>query len=250
VTKETLLIDLCNENRLFSTSSNLSPIPKSFSDCALTRESNCGFTLGSIDKAANKVKRPKLLTKAQSRLPWNNPKRGVAIAPTPKAETNIIGSSVEKCFKAYAPAIRESPFLVHSRPHELKATNSPLPPISRTTKVKKLIRASDNNPYSEWYQYIHDHTEVLGITTHTSVSVSDISICVLNVNSLSDNKLSCILAVLMLLKIDIMVLTDTRHRESACKSFTKQVKSLLGPHTRCLHTPVPHLPPKRVPTVM
>jgi len=39
----------------------------------------------------------------------------------------------------------------------------------------------------------------------------------------------------MHLEIDSMVLTDTRHREITCKSYTPQVKSLLGPHTRNLH---------------
>jgi ribonuclease HI len=43
---------------------------------------------------------------------------------------------------------------------------------------------------------------------------------------------------MMSLKIDVMVLIDTRHKEVSCKSYTLQVKSLLGPYTKCIHSPV------------
>ena len=39
----------------------------------------------------------------------------------------------------------------------------------------------------------------------------------------------------------MFVLTDTRHRESTVKMYTTQIKELLGPQTRCIHSPIaPH----------
>ena len=35
-----------------------------------------------------------------------------------------------------------------------------------------------------------------------------------------------------------MVLTDTRHREYVCNHYTTCTKEILGPHARCLHSPV------------
>ena len=47
------------------------------------------------------------------------------------------------------------------------------------------------------------------------------------------------------LKVDVFVLTDTRHRESSAKHYTTRVKELLGIHTRCIHSPIaPHKTPK------
>ena len=96
--------------------------------------------------------------------------------------------------------------------------------------------------YSELYQHIHDHPECLGITHHiSSNTASDINICTLNVNSLSNSKLHCVLAYMFHMKIDVFVLTDTRHRESMVKSYSRQIKDLLGPSTRCIHSPIsPH----------
>ena len=120
-------------------------------------------------------------------------------------------------------------------------------PKAKTVKKYRHARRThiDSRPSSQWYEYLHDNTDVLGITRHGPACPSDISVCTLNTNSLSEDKLSCILPVLQLLSIDILVLTDTRHRESTCKRYTSQVKLTLGPHAKCIHLPVPtHLTKK------
>jgi len=111
-------------------------------------------------------------------------------------------SSIEKSFKVHV-------FDINEKKKSLLATQKCLmeiKPDSRPSLTPKPKRpntskqATDSKPFSDWYQYIHDHTDVLGMTVHNPGASSDISICTLIVNSLSADKLSCILAVVLILE--------------------------------------------------
>jgi len=84
-------------------------------------------------------------------------------------------------------------------------------------------------------------TVCLGATTHVPVSYSDLKVCTLNTNSLTDSKYIAILALTQHLAIDVFILTDTRHLDSSTRFLTSQAKLLLGPHIKVLHSPVQSL---------
>ena len=210
-----------------------------------------GKGLRSIRPRERVQRRPKLLTKAQYRLPWNNPLWGGNISCTPKAELQLLRAgivrpseprSTSNVIKEKKKVLSRVQTIVQEKSSHYVALR-PKVKVSELTRVeKRRVRVSqESKPFSEWFQYLQEHPEALGNTCHVPGEPSDISICTLNVNSLSAPKLSCILAAMMTMSMDVMVLTDTRHRESTCKSYTALVKRPLGPHAKCIHSAIaPH----------
>ena len=196
------------------------------------------------------------LTKAQLREPWNNPQWG---------QTSL-GSILSKHKKDNKKKVlfNNMSELINSTKHrvellqaacseavalkQLYSSNKPIIPavvkkVSNKVKNKYKPKINSSAPiaFSDTFTHIHDNPEILGFTNHCSQSSADISICTLNVNSLSTSKLTSILACMVFMKIDVMVLTDTRHRDCTVKGYTAQVKDLLGSQSRCVHSPIaPH----------
>jgi hypothetical protein len=112
VVKETLLLDLCDDDSPTSgfipSSSSLQIVTSTPPLVPATSITDQISNKASVNlKTAKKLKRsqkPKLLSKAEFRLPWNNPEWG---SITPKAELKIIGSSIEKSFKVTSVRVKE-----------------------------------------------------------------------------------------------------------------------------------------------
>jgi ribonuclease HI len=220
--------------------------------------------------ARSRPRRPPLLTKSEFRLPWNSPEwgksppsaseslvahrialRGIKIPST--SASNYIQNkkdSLQKVQTALASGVASHHETVPPvLPLVPSLSTSPNKNSSNCKKRLRTKRGKTDSPapmsYVELYQYLCGSPEKLGLVQHPSTSTTsltaDISICTLNINSLSSNKLTCVLAAMFYQKIDVFVLTDTRHRESTVKGYNTQVKDLLGPHSRCIHSPVaPH----------
>ena len=217
--------------------------------------------------------RPPLMSKSQFRLPWNNPDWGKGAPSTRESvveslvahrvETRGINShstsptqyiqskkdSLKKVQTVLAAGVAShhaivSPELPLVPPSSISSSKSSSTCKKRLRNKKGKTDSPAPMSYVELYQYLCGSPDSLGLAQHPSTSTaftSDISICTLNINSLSSSKLTCVLAAMFYQKIDVFVLTDTRHRESTVKGYNTQVKDLLGPHSRCIHSPVaPH----------
>ena len=189
---------------------------------------------------------PSTLSKSELRLPWNNPLWG---ASKSSYSSLLSGVSIHQASKPFRSKKQQHSKRKGSSFSPLVRLNPPSSPNTNKVKLKNKRRRGWKDPapplptvsFEDTYVGIHDDPALLGIVHHPAISESDINICTLNVNSLSDSKLTCILAFMFHLKIDVFVLTDTRHRESSSKHYTTRVKELLGIHTRCIHSPIaPH----------
>jgi hypothetical protein len=205
------------------------------------------------------------LTRREMRLPWNNPRfvenTAGKFADTPRAMAASIQANSKKMRNTLSKpssgiklrrktgkTIRESlmeSFKKQETSHRKYQEPSSLTPKSnmKRRKVETCIPASRAKPpaTSELGKVLNDDPECLGAVQYGVQLTTDINICTLNVNSLSDDKFTCILAAMEHQGMDVAVLTDTRHRESSAKKYTNRVKEALGPLAKCLHAPIaPH----------
>ena len=205
------------------------------------------------------------LTKAQLREPWNNSNWGKtsikSIMATHKKDvkkTVTFDSPSTMITERKERAMMNSAILLSVTPTTSTATTTTTtshPPLTETVpplvvkeskkkKNKKTVKITSSAPivFTDTYSLISDNPSTLGISSHgTQSSSPDINICTLNVNSISSPKLVSILAFILFMKIDVMVLIDTRHRDCSVKGYNTQIKDLLGSQSRCVHSPIaPH----------
>jgi hypothetical protein len=145
VVKETLLLDLCDEDSptsgFIQSSSALTVkiatiTPPLVPATSITEQIPAKVTINlKKGKQQKRPKKPKLLSKAEFRLPWNNPEWG---SITPKAELRIIGSSIEKSFNVTAVRIKEKKKSVIAVQTHLKETIARVAPKQSKNGISTL----------------------------------------------------------------------------------------------------------------
>jgi len=158
-----------------------------------------------------------------SREPWHIPQWPHPSPLPPRRKPKPIPR------RRYPPAsitsLNDVPPMFHSAPMPNTPPLCPRPPRDRKSK-----RNTDLSAWELEFQDTHSLLSVdannLGAVEHINSALSDIKICSLNMNSLTDSKFISVLALIQFLKIDVVICTDTRHTTSSSHIFSQQTKLL------------------------
>jgi hypothetical protein len=150
-------------------------------------------------------------------------KKGKPITKSNTSETSFPNTNHNSSSNKHKPRKNPTTFTKHNTHytnipstinlHLTNAKTQSVPHPKRTKDELELQTIINNDPNS------------LHITNIPQLSDADIKICTLNINSLNTHKLQCVLTYIQHLTIDIMILVDTRHRDTTTRHYTNILKS-------------------------